>query len=146
MTYHHWLEWNDFAEEYIRIYRDHEMIPTDRVCKIIYSAPFVGSDTINHLVEFQAVTRYENTKVFQQRMRAAPSMSRFVFPNLHFARWHRPGGSMMLDYTPGALVWLEDNLMAPILGIKSTNHLYLTSDSSDDLTLAKLRFGGVTIR
>jgi hypothetical protein len=138
---HHYLYWNEMAEDHIRTFTDTEDDRFSRphaLHRIIHHQSQNGARGVEHryVVEFQAPL--ESGKYSLGR--AAESFAKWVFPNLHFPRWHRPGGSMTIVRHPGTARWLAESLNTPLLGIKTNKLLYLTTDDPDDFVLMKMRF------
>jgi hypothetical protein len=137
---HHWIDWNEFAENHIRKFVDRDDWRPQKpqaIHKIIRSYGINASRGVeyHYTVEFQEPLtdgRYPNGRLAQ-------SNAQFVFPKLHFPRWHRPGGSMVIVRHPGVMRWLNESLTAPLLGIMTSTLLYVTMDDPDEFSLIKMR-------
>lgn len=137
---HHWLDWNEMAESHIRKFVDRDDWRHQKpqaVHKLLRSYGVNGPKGMeyHYTVEFQeplAEGAYPDGRLAQ-------SNAQFVFPKLHFPRWKRSGGSMVIVRHPGMMRWLNESLVTPLLGIMTSKLLYVTTDDPDDMALIKLR-------
>lgn len=141
MIKHHWIEWDDFTDDYIRMYQCAIIIPNSERQVIFSSAGGGVGVHSHHLVEYRSPTSGDTTIGVQPRLGIPPTMAGFVFSHLQYPRWHRPGGRAIMTVELGMVEWLAENLTTPGLGIRTNNLLYWTSDSLDDMTLVRIRYG-----
>ncbi len=138
---HHWIDWNEMADDHIRSFTDTDhssrWMKPQAVHRIIHTQMQNAPRGVEYryVVEFLEPLQsgaYANGRIAQ-------SFATFVFPNLHFPRWKRSGGSMVIVRHPGMMRWLNESLVTPLLGIMTSKLLYVTTDDPDDMALIKLR-------
>lgn len=132
---HEWIDWYDFSEAHIRLFRDSDILPLHKSHQIIRTMATNGRKTVeyNHLVEFEEplpASLYARNKV-------ALSMTREALTRLRF--WKLAAGGIVMERTAELVEWLRGNLEHPTKGVLGAKYIYVTSDSEDDMTLVRLR-------
>lgn len=150
-----WIEWNDFAERYVRTFVikiEGETLPHD---DILYETFPVITRHGHHLLgrlglNYGRYMRHQFLVEFEHDVRHHPaitavsdkvsrSFSFAVFPFLRFPQWNKMGGTAVVYNTAATRKWVKDNLSSEALIIESFEFLYVTSHDDSDITMLKIR-------